>query len=193
MAVTPVVSSELDDETLSTLIDTHAYAQEMDADDLEGKDYPEGTDYVFYDTATEVISSLIQGYADEDDEEAFIMRADLAEAVAFSARVEAFNKAMDSDPAFNALAMSNDDVTTAYNTDEKNTPVLDGEWPSELPTLTVSTVAYDDEADIPQGNVTVIGVYKETDFVIGLAAAGFIELRFNPDADLAEEPEGATV
>lgn len=189
MAVTPVVSSELDDSTLDSLIDTHAYAQEMDADDLEGKAYPEGTDYVFYDTATEVISSLIRGYADETDEEAFIMRADLAEAVAFSARVEAFNRAMDEDPNFKSLAESNDDVTTAYNTDEKNTPLLDGPWPEDLPTLTVSTVAYDNEEDIPQGNVTVIGVYKETDFVLGLAAAGFIELRFNPEAQPVEEAE----
>lgn len=182
MAVTPVVSSELDDDTLKSLADTHPYVQVMEAEDLEGKDYPAGTDYVFYDTATEVVSSFFADYDGKDDEEAFMIRAELTEALAWSARVEAFNRAMDEDPAFKEKAESNDDLVTAFNTDEKNTPILDGEWPEDLPTLTVARIAYDEESDVPRGNVIVLEALKETDFLVGLAAVGFIDLKINPGA-----------
>lgn len=189
MAKTPVNSRVLDDEAINRLADEHRFVIEVDEeeaeeaateDQLASGDPQDLPDLIFCDTATEVAAHLVNDYEGLDDEEAYMQRAEMLEAVAFLMRKKRFNEAMDDDPQFAQLAAENDDLVTAYNTEDA--VLVDGEWPEELPALMVSTASYEDASLIPKGNVEVIDPYTEVGFVRGMAAAGLVALRENVDA-----------
>jgi len=185
MSVTYVVSDEHTEDEIADLIDQNRYALALDEnerDDIEATASGAKPDIIFFSTATEAVGHMISDYAELSDEDAYYERAMFSEGIAYLLRKRDFAVAM-ANPDFEAMAEESDDLVTAYNSE---VVTLEFAWPDDLPHLTVSRASYENEEDVPTGNVIVIDPHTEVTFLRGMAATKFFDLRENTEAVVDE-------
>lgn len=135
-------------------------------------------------TVSDVLGLLLEGYAEADDEEAFILRVELAEKLRPGLQRAAIDGFLAAGGEVDAS-----DVSFLTGVDEGCT-VAGIQWPDDVPPLLVVSTWFGEDSgyDRPAGNVVTIDPESELDFMRQLSSFGIIEAFEHPELPM-DEPE----